>query len=141
MTKKKGGLAPEIDIVLPFIKKKLPLVAIFRLLGIDKISEIPNYILYKGEEEKDYRLAHLLKSVMKSTEIASMDKETLHAWIGSDGNVLQKSQGTHIPHVVSNELFPHMGLDLSPETCFAKAVYLGYCIRKLLLVYLEKSEK
>ena len=55
-----------------------------------------------------------------------------------DKELLEQTRETrirYIKHIIHNEFFPNMGLARTPEVRRAKALLLGHCVLKLLLVF------
>jgi len=72
-----------------------------------------------------------------------MTADELYDWIGLNGSTekQRKRRIQYIKHIFLNEFLPHCGNDYGTEeqiitTNNTKAFYLGYCVRKLLMVYL-----
>lgn len=138
---------PDISVKVPFIDFPVPLIIVFRLLGISDATTVINLIT--GNTGKhSYKLQHVVHNLVYADEqdaTLEMELEDLFDWIGKQGSVERnrRKRISEIKHIVQNELLPHTGCDFStPEaetiTNFMKACHLAYATRKLLRVFLNE---
>jgi DNA-directed RNA polymerase beta subunit len=133
---KKVGKVVRID--LAFIKQDIPLVALFRALGVQTFEEITNHILI-GEENEE--LTQMLAASFDEMNIIK-DQETalyfisMHSISDMKGTVEERCDKAKT--YLKRELFPH--IDDGPMWEIRKAMYLGYVIKRLLLVVQGKIE-
>jgi DNA-directed RNA polymerase II subunit RPB2 len=142
----KTTTVPEITVVVPFIKHYIPLPVIFRLLGVCDLKSMLYYIIDTApncSQKLLYRAQSILCTDTSNT--FNMTSDELYDWIGLKGSTEKQHQKRiqYVKHVFMNEFFPHCGGDYStPEkaafTNAEKAFYLGYCVRKLLMVSLDE---
>ena len=66
-----------------------------------------------------------------------MSYDDILEWMGREGTKepTRERRLRYIEHILTNELLPHMGLTLNPESLRAKACYLGFMVRKLVGTY------
>ena len=133
VTNTKCGAVPQMLAELPFMNIKIPVLALFRLLGVEERGEAIAYIA--GDDAcEDTRL---LSSILDNDATANMNSEELFEWLGREGTTetTREKRLRYLNHIVSNEVAPHMGLTNEPEVLRAKAAYIGFAIRKLVKVY------
>jgi DNA-directed RNA polymerase beta subunit len=77
--------------------------------------------------------------------VVSVSGDDVCDWVALEsGNAIAKepdrlNRVKAVQHIVTNEVFPHVGLDNGLRTRLKKAHYLGLVIRKLLLVSITPS--
>lgn len=133
---------PEISLIVPFIKHYIPLPVIFRLLDVCDLKSMMYYIVDTApncSQKLRYRTQSILCNDTSNT--VNMSTDELYDWIGLKGSTekQKKKRIQYIKHIFLNEFLPHCGNDYSTEEKTAetnshKAFYLGYCVRKLLMV-------
>ena len=130
ITRTKKGASPEMVVELPFVKTYVPVLALFRLLGVETRDEAMRIIVGDGE-------SRLLSSILDNDRTADMTMEGLYEYIGKEGTreASKERRQRYINHIVNCEVLPHQGLTDAPDTLRAKALYLGMMIRKLVRVY------
>lgn len=133
ITNAKRGATPEMVVDLPFLHMSLPVLALFRLLGIHTRQEAMDAII--GQQES-YE-SRLLGSILDNDSTADMNVEDLYDYIGKEGTreTTREKRERYIDHIVNCEVLPHEGLTGNAEVMRAKVLYLGLMIRKLLRVY------
>jgi DNA-directed RNA polymerase beta subunit len=142
ITAEKNASVPQIDVHIPFLTRSLPLIVVFRLLGVDTVPDMLALILLDTSSETlRYKVASLLNH--DTSETAHLSYENLLEWVGTKATKekLQKKRIATVRNIVQSELLPHVANDVStPETTrAAKAFFLGYSIRKFLSVYIGES--
>ncbi len=132
---KGGEKLPLVKVSLPFVDFNIPLPIVFRLIGVSKKEQMIQFI----DAPKD--ILHLVQNVVRDTQESKSDAE-LYEWIGKNGTreATVARRYRYVSHIFQNEFLPHVGLTVQPETRMRKAQFLGYAIRKLLLVYLGRLE-
>jgi DNA-directed RNA polymerase II subunit RPB2 len=169
------GSAQEVMVAVPFIQRHVPLLVLYRILGVDSIEAMFRTIAGDAEAAEHrwgQRFVLMARAVLdvdnavldgdgNTVSLVSMPLEDLCNWVGVDGGVttgsaaamaaaaiadgisLAAAERAHrikaVQHIVTNEVFPHVGLDNSLVVRKRKAHYLGYVVRKLLLVSLTPS--
>ena len=144
LSAEKTTTVPEITVLVPFIKHYIPLSVIFRLLDVSDTKSMLYYIIDtapNSSQTLQYRAQSILYADTSNT--INMSTEELYDWIGIKGSTEKQhiKRVHYVKHVFSNEFLPHCGNDYStPELAAAtnakKAFYIGYCVRKLLMVSL-----
>ena len=136
LSESKYGLIPEITVMIPYVKFPIPLHAIFRILGVDSVEHMVLYVL--GTEYPDPAFVHLVRSILEH-ECSEMTMDNLYEWIGVNGieQGTKEQKARTVKNLCITEFMPHMGNERASPTSIraAKAVYLGYVVRKLLKVY------
>jgi DNA-directed RNA polymerase II subunit RPB2 len=158
MSAQRGGIPPSVILNIPFLPKScnIPLFAMFRMLHVNSKEEMTHYILSSSPSFSNSttmssfatRLSYLVSCILndESQGTEDMTYEEILQFV-SKHTSLQMSPEQRIrsmQHLIANEVLPHMGTDQTSATYHAKAVYLGYSIHKLLLVYdgiLEPDER
>jgi DNA-directed RNA polymerase II subunit RPB2 len=149
ITSPRGGAPPSILVSIPFITKmKVPLPAVFKMLGINQQTTMRHYITGSNKCHRYDSLLHLVDAVLDSEDMNSgLDGEELLEYIGREGTEEPPDKRVgYIQHLINNEMLPHVGmvassksgqerLDIIARNHRAKAYFLGMAVRKLLLVY------
>lgn len=172
----KSGAAPEVAVSIPFVMRHVPLLVLFRLLGVDSIDAMFRWIVgdvADADQRYGQRFALMARSVLDcdihvvdaaagsqagdfnngaqrggdmdahgggggGLDVINMPIDDLCNWVGLEG--LTESDRAQrirsVNHIVTNEVFPHVGLDNALKTRMRKVHFLGYVVRKLLLVSL-----
>lgn len=142
----KTGSVPEVFLVLPFISAHIPLVVIFRVLGFQSSMDIFDVVLGTLSKTISPSILFRIKSILTTdnTPTYKMSSEELLDWIGCLGSVEKTRQKRikYVRHIFRNELLPHCGEDYSTvesqkEMNLRKAYFLGFSVRKLLMVALR----
>lgn len=133
ITSTKKGATPEMVATLPFVNMNVPVLALFRILGVETRAAAMECIVGDGEAPE----SRLLCSILDNDRTADMDLEELYDFIGREGTREQtpERRQRYINHIVNCEVLPHQGLSGTPEILRAKALYLGLMVRKLIRVH------
>lgn len=133
ITATKQGAIPEMVASLPFIDMHVPVLGIFKLLGIKTRDEALKLIVGNLDAEE----TRLLCGILDNDSTADMTYDDILEWMGREGTKepTRERRLRYIEHILTNELLPHMGLTLNPESLRAKACYLGFMVRKLVGTY------
>lgn len=129
-----------VRITLPFIKQDVPLVVLFRALGVTSREEIMNYI-FLGEDDEE--IQQMLDSSFDEMNIIQ-DQEaalyfiTIHAISDMKGQNVQE-QCEKAKSYLRKEFFPH--IKEGPMWEIRKAYFLGYMVRRLLYVIQGRLEE
>lgn len=129
----KKGFIPEMVVELPFIEMAVPVLALFKLLGVESRSAAQELI--HGSAKTEY--ARLLNSILDNDHTADMTADEIFDWIGKEGTkeATKEKRHKYLTHIITNEFLPHMGLVSSTEVNKKKAAYLGFMINRLILTY------
>lgn len=138
ITNAKKGATPQMVVELPFVSMYVPVLALFRLLGIASRQEAMEAIVGDGKAEE----GRLLASILDNDSTADMTAEDLFEYIGREGTreSTKERRQRYIEHIINCEVLPHQGLVATPEVMRAKALYLGLMIRKLVRVYVGELQ-
>ena len=128
------GYGHNIDITIPRIKQPIPIVILFRALGVISDKEIAEFILLNIEDNKKKKMLYSLKASMVSankylTQEAAFDyivNYAMYTPIKMTKEEGQKKKMEFTKNVLENDLFPHC------EKKVQKIYFLGYMINKLL---------
>ena len=133
ITNAKKGATPEMVVAMPFVSTMLPVLALFKLLGVQTRQEALQVIA--GDD--DSAESQLLSSILFHDSTADLTTEALYEYIGREGTRegTREQRQRYIDHIVNNEVLPHQGLARTPEVLRAKAIYLGTMVRKLVRAY------
>ena len=132
ITSTKKGSTPEMVASLPFLNMYVPMLALFRLLGVETRQGAMDAIVGDGDAPE----TRLLTSILDNDSTADMSVDDLYEWIGKETTeTTREKRVRYIDHLINCEVLPHMGLTNTPEVLRGKALYLGLMIRKLIRVY------
>lgn len=133
ITATKQGAIPEMVASLPFIDMHVPVLGIFKLLGVQTRDEALKLIVGNLDAEE----TRLLCGILDNDSTADMSYDDILEWMGREGTKepTRERRLRYIEHILTNELLPHMGLTIHPESLRAKACYLGFMVRKLVGTY------
>ncbi|ODV95053.1 hypothetical protein PACTADRAFT_50877 [Pachysolen tannophilus NRRL Y-2460] len=133
----KGTTERTIKAKLPYIKQDVPIVIVFRALGVVPDGDILEHICY---DENDWQMLEMLKPCVEEAFVIQ-DRETALDFIGRRGNALGIRREKRIQYakdILQKEFLPHITQDEGFET--RKAFFLGYMVNRLLLCALERKE-
>jgi DNA-directed RNA polymerase II subunit RPB2 len=123
----------------PYLKTEIPIFVLYKALGIVTDKEIYSTILYDINNEYNRDLKQLLyESINKFSFIKSQHDAQLYIAkniTNIPANIKEHNEliYEYINKLISSDFLPHVGKNFR-----TKAIYLGYMIRKLLLVYLKR---
>jgi len=138
ITNAKKGSTPAMVVDLPFVNMSVPILALFRLLGVASRQEAVEVIV--GDDGASE--SRLLCSILDNDTTAGMSVADLYEYIGHEGTrePTKEKRQRYLDHIVNCEVLPHQGLTGTPEVHRAKALYLGLMIRKLIRVYIGELQ-
>jgi DNA-directed RNA polymerase II subunit RPB2 len=138
ITNAKKGTTPEMVATLPFVNMNVPVLAIFRLLGVETRRDAMETIVGDSDAE-EYRL---LSSILDNDWTADMSVDALYDYIGREGTreTTRERRQRYIDHIINCEVLPHEGLVRTPEVLRLKALYLGLMVRKLIRVHIGELQ-
>ncbi|KXS19791.1 DNA-dependent RNA polymerase II second largest subunit [Gonapodya prolifera JEL478] len=122
---------------VPLIKADVPVVVLFRALGVLSDREILERVCYDFNDSQ--MLEMLRPSIEEGNEI--QERETALDFIGKRAQTMGLSREKRIgfaAQILQKELLPHIGIVPRSET--KKAWFIGYMIHRLLLCALERRE-
>lgn len=134
----RGGFNATISATLPYIKNDIPLVIVFRALGVVSDEDILNHVCY---DKNDTQMLEMMKPCIEEAFVVQ-DREVALDYIGRRG---QQSNGAtkerrirHAREIMQKELLPHISQKEGSET--RKAFFLGYMVHRMLQCVLERRE-
>jgi DNA-directed RNA polymerase II subunit RPB2 len=126
-----------IRATLPYIRSDIPIVIVFRALGIVPDREVLQHICY---DFNDYQMLEMLKPCIEEAFVVQ-DREFALDFIGRRGNqagVNRQKRQQHAQDILQKEMLPHVSTAEGSNT--RKAYFFGYMIHRLLLAALERRE-
>ena len=133
----KGGFGQTIKATLPYIKSEIPIVIVFRALGVVSDEDILNHICY---DRKDTQMLEMLKPCIEEAFVIQ-DREVALDFIGKRGNSQGITRDKRIKYardIMQKELLPHISQVEGSET--RKAFFLGYMVHRMLQVTLGRRD-
>eukprot|EP01105_Mastigella_eilhardi_P008945 TRINITY_DN2141_c2_g1_i2.p1 TRINITY_DN2141_c2_g1~~TRINITY_DN2141_c2_g1_i2.p1 ORF type:complete len:1262 (-),score=328.38 TRINITY_DN2141_c2_g1_i2:112-3750(-) len=127
-----------IRATIPYIRKDIPIIVVFRALGFVADRDILEHICY---DFNDHDMMELLRPSLEEAAVIQ-DQNVALDFIGKRGStvgVLQEKRIRYAREVLQKELLPHIGVAEHSET--RKAYYFGYCIHRLLMVALGRRHE
>ncbi|KAI9225884.1 MAG: DNA-directed RNA polymerase II subunit RPB2 [Piptocephalis tieghemiana] len=126
-----------IRTTLPYIRQDVPIIVVFRALGVISDHEILEHIVY---DRSDAQMQEMLKPCI---EEAFEIQDTIVAldFIGKRGTTVGQNRDKRIKYateIIQKELLPHVGGVRGAEG--RKAYFFGYMIHRLLSAALERRE-
>ncbi|GMM27659.1 DNA-directed RNA polymerase II core subunit [Martiniozyma asiatica (nom. inval.)] len=135
---KNGNVGRSIKTTLPYIKADIPIVIVFRALGVIEDGDILQHICY---DESDWQMLEMLKPCIEEGFLIQSQEVALD-FIGRRGNATGIKKDRRIQFakdILQREFLPHISQESGHET--NKAYFLGYVINRLLLCALERKEQ
>lgn len=133
----RGALGRTIKATLPYVKADVPIVIVFRALGIVPDGDILEHMCY---DQNDWQMLEMLKPCVEEGFVIQ-DREVALDFIGRRGNALGIRREKRIQYakdILTKELLPHITQEEGFEN--RKAFFLGYMVNRLLLCALERKE-
>lgn len=132
------GIAGQyIRATLPYIKQDIPIVVVFRALGIVADRDILEHICY---DFGDAQMLELLKPCIEEAFVIQEQSVALD-YIGKRGMTVGSTREKRIKYardILQKEMLPHVGVMDFVET--KKAFFFGYMIHRLLQAALERCD-
>jgi DNA-directed RNA polymerase II subunit RPB2 len=148
---------PHIEVRMPFVEANVPVVDVFRLLGVETREEMVAAVMDHVcalSPEADARLERTVRAVFDQDDHAGWSRQALCEWLGSVGTrggtgrdgtgeptqrpTAREERVRFVEHIMGNEFLPHVGLERTRETYLKKAHHLAYCVHRLLAVALDR---
>jgi DNA-directed RNA polymerase II subunit RPB2 len=141
----KGGKTDDVTsgqqtirVTLPYIKADIPIVIVFRALGILSDKDILQHIVYDFEDNQ--MLEMLRPCIEEAFEI--QDRDTALDYIAKRGSlsgaVSREKRIKYAKEILQKEVLPHVGTRVGSEK--KKAWFMGYMVHRLLLCALERRD-
>ncbi|KAI5296373.1 DNA-dependent RNA polymerase II [Ascosphaera acerosa] len=128
---------PMIKSTLPYIRDDIPIMIVFRALGVVSDEDILNHICY---DPNDLPMLELLKPTIQ-TCLCIQEREVALDYIAKRGTHQSMAQDKRIRFardVMQKEFLPHISQSEGSET--RKAFFFGYMIHKLLQCALGRRD-
>lgn len=132
-----GGSPPVITVDIPFLKSGLPVICLFRFLGVHDQEQIEALLNHQDEANRRLFAANYSHPLAKSAfeDILDLAGSSLTVSDPSPEKIRRQ-----VVQQVAGELLPHMGYDDSAHTRVKKLAYLSIIIRRMLDVYTGKAD-
>lgn len=132
----KGTSGRTIKATLPYIKEDIPIVIVFRALGIVPDGDILEHICY---DANDWQMLEMLKPCVEEGFVIQ-EQEVALDFIGRRGvlGIKREKRIQYAKDILQKELLPNITQDEGFAT--RKAFFLGYMVNRLLLCALERKE-
>ena len=124
-----------LRVTIPYIRQDVPIIVVFRALGLVADREILEHIVYDFD---DVAMMNLLRPSLEEATVISTQELALD-YIGKRGNVVGATREKRLVYareILQKELLPHVGMDEACET--KKAYFLGYMVHRLLICALGR---
>lgn len=125
-----------IKATLPYIKQDIPIVIVFRALGIVPDGDILEHICY---DPNDWQMFEMLKPCVEEGFVIQ-EREVALDFIGRRGNAIGIRREKRIQYakdILQKEFLPHITQKEGFE--HRKAFFLGYMVNRLLLCALDRK--
>ena len=131
--------AQRIYVQMPYIRKEIPLMVVFKAMGFIADKEILEHIVYDFE---DSEMLDLLKASIDEGNPIENEEVALD-YIGKRGDlsigVAREGRIKYARDILQRELLPHIGVGREHST--KKAYFVGYMVHRLLLVALGRRKE
>ena len=133
----KGGFGQTIKCTLPYVKSEIPIVVVFRALGIVSDEDILNHVCY---ERNDTQMLEMLKPCIEEAFVIQ-EREVALDFIGKRGasqGISKEKRIKYARDILQKEFLPHISQSEGSET--RKAFFLGYMVHRMLQCALGRRE-
>lgn len=132
----RGIFGRTIKATLPYIKEDIPIVIVFRALGVVPDGDILEHICY---DPNDWQMLEMLKPCVEEGFVIQ-EREVALDFIGRRGAIgIKKEKRIHYAKdILQKEFLPNITQEEGYES--RKAFFLGYMVNKLLLCALKRKE-
>lgn len=123
----KNQLITMLRATVPRIKTDIPIIILFRALGVMADKDI--YELILGMEKDPVYDPIITETILEASSITT--REQALAWLGEHTNTwsVKSQKQNNVQDILSEELFPQIG---GHEMCYEKACFLAHMARKVL---------
>ncbi|KAK9353950.1 hypothetical protein V1523DRAFT_409704 [Lipomyces doorenjongii] len=131
------NVGSTIKATLPYIRNDIPIVIVFRALGVVPDGDILEHICY---DQTDWQMLEMLKPCIEEAFVIQ-DREVALDFIGRRGTAMGINKEKRLRYardIMQRELLPHITQSEGYET--RKAFFLGYMVHKMLQCALERRE-
>jgi DNA-directed RNA polymerase II subunit RPB2 len=126
----------QIHVMLPYIKSTIPVVCVFRALGVASDREIVERVCYHAD---DFEMMEKFKPSLEEG-FEFQDEEDALDFLGKRGTLMSATRAERIEYargLLASEVFPHIGVTAASNE--KKAFFLGYMVHRLLLISLGRG--
>ena len=134
-----GGSPATFKVDIPFLAQGMPMVAIFRALGLHTQDEIENFLWDSPEDPRRRFVAAMYKDPVMDMTIDEVFTFLGHGMYNEHDLTPEKAR-KQVQQQINGELLPHVGFDDEPTTRFKKAVYLRIIMLHMLDIHLGLAE-
>ena len=133
----KGGFGQTIKATLPYVKADIPVILVFRALGVVSDEDILNHICY---DKNDTQMLEMLAPCIDESFVIQT-REIALDYIGKRGNQsgTRDKRIKYARDILQKEFLPHISQREGSET--RKAFFLGYMVHRLLQCALGRREE
>ncbi|KAI5785934.1 hypothetical protein EDC01DRAFT_196833 [Geopyxis carbonaria] len=133
----RGGYNATIKSSLPYIKQDIPIVVVFRALGVVSDEDILNHVCF---DRNDTEMLEMMKPCIEEAFVVQDQGVALDfiARRGATPGANRDRRVRHAREIMQKELLPHISQEQGSET--RKAFFLGYMVHRLLQCALERRE-
>ncbi len=123
----KNQLITMLRVTVPRIKTEIPIIILFRALGLLADKDI--YDLIIGYEKDPTYDPIITESIFEAKSITTQEQAL--SWLGEHTNTwsVKSQKQNNVQDILSEELFPHIG---GSEMNYEKACFLAHMTRKVL---------
>eukprot|EP00936_MAST-01D_sp_MAST-1D-sp1_P001586 g1586.t1 len=128
----------QIRATIPYIRKDIPVVIIFRALGFNADREILEHICY---DFNDSEMMERFRPSLEEAKVISSPQVALD-FIGKRGsaeNVGKAERVRYARDILQKEMLPHVGVEEHNET--KKTFFLGYIVHRMLQCSLGREDE
>jgi len=133
----KAGGGATIKTTLPYIRNDIPIVVVFRALGIIPDKDILEHICY---DRNDTAMFEMLKPCLEDS-FPIQEQEVALDFIGRRGTATGLSREKRLKYaeeILQKEMLPHISMSEGQQG--KKAYFFGYMIHRLLLAALDRRD-
>ncbi|KAI9842564.1 MAG: DNA-dependent RNA polymerase II [Sclerophora amabilis] len=134
---RKEAVGPTVKSTLPYIKENIPIVIVFRALGVVSDEDVLNHICY---DRTDTPMLEMLRPSIEEAFVIQ-DREVALDYISKRGNSLGTTKDKRIKFardIMQKEMLPHISQKEGSET--RKAFFLGYMVHRMLQCALGRRD-
>ena len=123
----KNQLITMLRATVPRIKTEIPIIILFRALGILPDKDI--YELILGQDEESSYDPIIVESILEASSICTKDQALI--WLAEHTNTwsVKSQKQSNVEDIIAEELFPHIG---GRDMNYEKACFLAHMARKVL---------
>lgn len=125
---------PEVTVRVPYIKDDIPIVVIFRMLGVRTVAQMLRIVVGSAASPG---LRYLVQGMLShdASNTLDMSMDDICDWVGLRGSTEKRraNRVKYIRHIFCNEFLPHCD---GEHGDLRKQCYLGRVVRKLMRCYM-----